>query len=384
MFSFIGARVFAQPVSTKTLSKPAQTFAEPFSRIGGIREQSDGRVVVLDRQEIKLVRIDFKTGRSTTLGRSGQGPGEYTLPISLVALPGDTTVATDMSGGRLLVITRDSVSGTPLRSKGFDNNKPLVTRSQVESDAEGRLYEQADRYRAENGRLMQTQFAGIRRLNRSTGAQDTIGMLSRMMQSPLVHPVATKMAAPKNGAPAGALAMRTQPTFPSVDQWAVAPDGRIAMVTVFPYRVAYYAPNGDSTKGPPIAYTPVRMSAALKAQWKETKLRPVPTLNYGGDGKVTAGKSIPRYEEPAEWPEELPPFLMDAVRFAPDGNLWVERTTAARAPQTFDVIDRSGRVASHVVLPAKSRLVGFGKASVYIVRIDEDDLEHLERHMLPR
>lgn len=384
MFSLIGARVFAQPVPTKILSKPAQTFTEPFSRIGGIREQSDGRVVVLDKQEIKLVRIDFKSGSSATLGRSGRGPGEYTLPISLVALPGDTTVVTDMSGGRLLVITRDSVSGTPLRAKGFDNNKPLVTRSQVESDAEGRLYEQAERYRSENGRLMQTQFAGIRRLNRSTGVQDTIGMLSRIVRSPLVQPVATKSAAPQNGAPVGARAMRTQPTFPSVDQWTVAPDGRIAMVTVFPYQVAYYTPNGDSTKGPPITYAPIRMSAALKAQWKEMKMRPVPTLNFGADGKTTAGNSVPRYEEPTEWPDELPPFLFDALRFAPDGNLWVERTTAAGAPQTFDVIDRSGRVASHVVLPAKSRLVGFGKGSVYIVRIDDDDLEHLERHVLPR
>ncbi|MEO7361553.1 MAG: hypothetical protein ABI120_14565 [Gemmatimonadaceae bacterium] len=73
-------------------------------------------------------------------------PGEYTLPLRLVALPGDSTLAVDMSGGgRAIVITRDAVSGTPLRSTGFNNNKPLFNRSEVQSDARGRIYEQVDR-----------------------------------------------------------------------------------------------------------------------------------------------------------------------------------------------------------------------------------------------
>jgi hypothetical protein len=36
-----------------------------------------------------------------------------------------------------------------------------------------------------------------------------------------------------------------------------------------------------------------------------------------------------------------------------------------------------------VALPARSRLVGFGQRTVYIVRVDEDDLEWLQKYARP-
>ena len=38
---------------------------------------------------------------------------------------------------------------------------------------------------------------------------------------------------------------------------------------------------------------------------------------------------------------------------------------------------------SGVELPPRTRLVGFGVRSVYLVRLDVDDIERLERHALP-
>jgi hypothetical protein len=37
----------------------------------------------------------------------------------------------------------------------------------------------------------------------------------------------------------------------------------------------------------------------------------------------------------------------------------------------------------HVQLPARHKLVGFGRQSVYLVRLDDDDLQYLQRHPLP-
>ena len=57
--------------------------------------------------------------------------------------------------------------------------------------------------------------------------------------------------------------------------------------------------------------------------------------------------------------------------------LWVMRTTAADEPPTFDVIDKTGRVVGQAKLPHRTRLVGFGDGTLYLVRIDEVDLEYL-------
>jgi hypothetical protein len=88
---------------------------------------------------------------------------------------------------------------------------------------------------------------------------------------------------------------------------------------------------------------------------------------------------------PAEeaWPDELPPFLTNAAVFAPDGMLWVRRTTAAGEPPTHDVIDPAGRVVQKVALAKRAKLLGFGKSSVYVLRVDEDDLQYVQRYALP-
>jgi hypothetical protein len=101
-----------------------------------------------------------------------------------------------------------------------------------------------------------------------------------------------------------------------------------------------------------------------------------------GGGQTTTYRARP-VVEPLEWPEYLPPFLDRALRFAPDGMLWVERTVPADAAPVHDVIDAEGRVSYRVSLPKKTRLVGFGANSAYLVRIDDDDLEYLQRYRLP-
>jgi hypothetical protein len=88
-------------------------------------------------------------------------------------------------------------------------------------------------------------------------------------------------------------------------------------------------------------------------------------------------------EEPASWPEFLPPFLGGAFSFAPDGMLWVKRTGPADAPPTYDVISETNGIVMRVVLPLKSRVVGFGaNGVVFVARTDDDDLQHLQRYRL--
>lgn len=366
---------FAQDVPATSIGRVRATFAEPFSRVGAVREEPDGRVLVLDVIENRLLRVDFRTASAVALGRPGSGPGEYALLLSLIALSADTTLAVDMSGGgRALVIVAQGASSERIRAAGVAPGDPLFFRPDVQSDARGNLYEQVMRTSLAD---REAGNAGVRRLNRVSGRQDTIGRFSQRMRSPLAQPISPR--------PAGDIApsaRRPTPPFATTDQWAVAPDGRIAIVTVEPYRVLFIDPSGRQVEGPELTYRRVPMSAALKAQWRALQEQPVPTLQYGPARQISAGLTRRPYVEPAEWPDVLPPFLSRALRFSPDGMLWVERAGPAESGQLFDVIDARGQLARRVTLPAGLRLVGFGRDGIYTVRRDEDDFEFLQLHQL--
>ena len=71
-----------------------KTFPEPFSRIVGIRELSDGRVIIADRLEQHVSYLDFDTGSITQISREGEGPGEYRQPLGLLPYRDNGTLLT--------------------------------------------------------------------------------------------------------------------------------------------------------------------------------------------------------------------------------------------------------------------------------------------------
>jgi hypothetical protein len=68
---------------------------------------------------------------------------------------------------------------------------------------------------------------------------------------------------------------------------------------------------------------------------------------------------------------------------SPFGELWVERSQPAKAPELVDVFDPAGRLARQVRLPAGSRLVAVGIKGLYVARTDEDGLWYLQRFKNP-
>ena len=88
------------------------------------------------------------------------------------------------------------------------------------------------------------------------------------------------------------------------------------------------------------------------------------------------------YSEPSEWPEYLPPYALGLPLFSSDGTLWIARAVAAGVAPTFDLINGKGELMERIVLPQRSKLVGFGNGTVYVVRLDDDDLQYLQRYRL--
>jgi hypothetical protein len=214
----------------------------------------------------------------------------------------------------------------------------------------------------------------ILRLDRAKGQVDTLAY---------IHPAKNNTHVSGSGGQTRVMIGMSNPYAPR-DEWAVAPDGRIAIVTPEPYRVHWVTPDGRRTTGPVIPYDKVKVTEADKErlqdqQSKRTGMVMRAEVGAAGARSSTRPAAIGDLPKITDWPEYKPPFMQGATEIAPNGDLWVLRSPGEDEIPRYDVFDSSGRLTGHVQLPRRARLVGFGKKSVYIVRLDEDDLQYLQR-----
>jgi hypothetical protein len=364
----------SQGVPTRMVARPDAVLAEPFSEVRSIRELRDGTLIVVDGKELTVQLVDVRAGEATPIGRTGDGPGEYRWPGELFTLPGDSTLLKDQAGGRFLIIGPDGKPGgfyDPNRDAAEDERARAFRLNVQYSDASGRLYGETQPVRAgANGQLQLSDSAALVRVDRASRLRDTVAMF------PLRRDANARMV--------GGMVMSQPRTvaFPAWDHWAVASDGRVARVTFDPYRVELHDGTGRSVLGDPIPYMRIPVDNALKEQWKVERSMPQMAMQVTRGGSSTIGPLRRPYREPSEWPEFLPPYMGTAV-FGSDGLLWIPRAVAAGKPPLYDIIDGNGRLVERVELPARHKLVGFGKDVIYLVRLDEDDLQYLQRHPLP-
>ena len=367
----------------KTLTKADVEYSEPFTSINGIRELRDGRVVVSDMREKTVQVVDLKAGSGTKIGREGSGPGEYALPARLLAMPGDTSIVYDPLNRRFLIVGPDAKPGAFVSYDNEGSGRLRVSLGARFSDARGRLYSVGPNFNIdENGASTSSDSAPILRFDRGTKKTDTLAF---------IFTPSTTIRTSGGGNNVSVRAGGGNP-FAATDEWAVTQDGRLAVLRVKDYHVDWYAPNGQKTSGPAVAYQKIKVTDLDKKQWREraaTGGNAIAITRSVGPGGASTNASVGapaniQIPEPTDWPEVKPPFVGQAAIAAPNGQIWVLRTRAAadRTP-SYDVFDASGRVVSRVALPENTRLLGFGNGTVYLARSDEDDLQYLQRYRLP-
>ena len=364
----------------RQLTKPDAEFAEPFTAVSGIRELKDGRVVAIDSRDKIVQIVDFKAGTGTKVGREGSGPGEYAFPMRLVPLPGDSSGVYDMLNARLLVVLPNGKPG------------PFLTVEQASTQGPGggtvRIGGSAPRYADAKGRLYWTgQPFNAPRQGEMPKSADSVPVMRYDRDTKKTDTLAWTRVAKNNVQTSGnsgnmQVRIGMSNPFQPRDEWAVTPDGRVLVLRAPEYRVEWYGPSGKGATAT-IAYPPIKVTEKHKEEWRESRKQQTSlmvTMN-NGQRSVRTGPPPADAPDPGNWPEVMPPFLDNSVFVAPNGQVWVNRTRAAGddAPR-FDVIDAGGKVAMQVVLPKKTRLVGLGSGTAYVVRTDDDDLQYLQRY----
>ena len=357
------------------LTEPDATFSQEFGFVRGVRELPDGRVLVADGPGQALVLVDFATGTADTIGREGRGPGEYLQPDGLWSMPGDSTLLVDLGNGRLSMIGPDFEFGRTARiAEGDPMTGQLSIRLPRGTDYSGRLYYEAASRMRPDGSLRDS--AAVLRWDPVQEAEDTVAMVK------LDDLVVQRSGGPNNES----ANMRPKPMSPR-DAWAVARDGRIGVVRAADYRVEWIEPDGRVVRGPAVDYEPVSVGVGEKEAYLEELGRGGLMISVeaeNGQMRTSFRRGPGRRGGPAaddlEWPDVMPAFQSSRVFATPSGELWVERSVAADVAPTFDVFDAQAQLIKQVVFPKGRRVVGFGDGTVYVVNVDEFDLNWLERY----
>ena len=382
---------FALPLSAqptlRTLARPEAIFPESFTQVSGLRELADGRVVLSDTRDRVLQALDFRTGEMTPVGRAGSGPAEWGVPSRLYAMPGDSTLMLDFQNGRFLIILPDGKPGPTFR---IPETSPAAFGTLIGVDSRGRIIVERARVDRESPLAGSLGVVDLLRYDRAASRTDT---LAQRAEARGEHAGARQL-------PGGMLQTFTNLPLAPRDLALVAPDGRVVILRADPYRMESIALDGARFVGPVAAASAVRITAEERRAFIRSQVRPGTIVVSGGAGAgvmpraggaagrgavaIDAAVSDALSNPDMVWPDRKPPFIGNTAHAAPDGRVWVLRSRAHDDPvPTYDVFERDGRVLTRVALPPLTRVAGFGRGVVYLVRTDEDDLQHIERHRLP-
>jgi hypothetical protein len=354
------------------LGKPDAEFKEPFSRIEPIRELKDGRVLVVDQREVMVKLVDFKSGIVIQVGRIGSGPGEFLFPGQIVALPGDSSALHDARNGRYLLINPDGRAGNTFRLDDAVMSH-LGSRGSIPrgTDARGRIFFEGPSTGSNpDGGAPPPDSAPVMRYDRQTTKLDTVAFVHLAKGN-------TRITAFPGG---GVSIMVGAQGFPARDTWGPMPDGGIAIARVSDYHIDRYSASGARASGRPMKVNPVPVTEAEKDELREERRAAASPLR-GKNGSIPSGLR-PNLPDP-EFPAFKPPFSWSGTFARPNGELWVRRSGKAGEPHRYDIFSTSGENIAAVVLPQRTRLVGFGREMVYLARVDDDDLQYLQRYVLP-
>lgn len=362
--------VLGQPAQPRALGAPVSELAETSGAIRFVRELRDGRVIIAQSGESPLLVVDSAFQRVTPLGRRGPGPGEYLNP-SAIFTTGDTIWVVDGATRRVTSLSMElkllaSVSLQPMFTRDS-----LVWNVPLGLDTRGRFLVRTHHLR-DLGRFAVTQDSvSLVWLDRDSQRP---GFLARLRQVP-VYGLRGFRVTP-SGDTIAALAIDP---FTADDAAALTEDGRAVVLRASPYRMEWPGTSGNTKFGPAIEYEKVSITSADRATIQRAHVK----SRAAAEGALAQASPRAKIEwAESRWPATKPPFLA-IVRPSPRGEIIVQRLRQSTKADTalFDFLsDKTGKLLFQLDLGMRGRLVGVGAKYLYVLRLDEDDVEFLGRY----
>jgi hypothetical protein len=358
----------AQSPARVSLPAPDATIREPLTLVRSVRELGDGRILILDWLEQRVMIGDFRTGSVTDRNRVGSGPQEYRLAGALHAWRGDSTLLVDNGNNRLAVLDRDGVIRRTFRPSH------AAALSPGGADSSGRIYFAIPPWHADTPLRGDTIALAVMEPGR-----DSLRVLGH------VHGSTPSQQKPGEG-----------PRIPYVvfaaqDTWTVSRAGRIAIVRDDDYHVEWLDTRGRA-RGPRNAVSRSAVTPRDRREAVRTFASNAATggRDANGGAALTSSPASTRTDEALQQLERASTFAATLPPFRPGsgiadgaGRLWVARWQPAGQNAVYDVFDAAGAAVAVIDAGAARRIVAIGRAHAYVVYTDDDDLQHIERRPLP-
>jgi hypothetical protein len=347
------------------LAGAAVELAEPLSSVGEFLELADGRVLISDFRERRLLIGDLRRHTLVDAARTGSGPREFQGASPIIRGANGEVWVWDVAQDRVLVL---SALGVPQRTRAADVQGAFAILPRA-ADASGRLYgEFRDWVRADRG-LVQAESAAVVRV--AGRRRDTLALVQ-----PLMRPHRTAR---------DRFTLRAS-AFATQDAWGVFPDGRLIVVRGSTYRPELVLPDGSRRVAAAIPFRPLPVTARDRQDnMTEAQRALAETRRNARSAAAAQQANALRVAEPESWPQFKPPLRDAVILIDAKQRAWVSVYDAEEnSGLRYDLLDRNGVRVGAVRIPRGERLVGFGNGTVYTVRIDEDDLSFVRRYSLPQ
>ena len=336
----------ARAGSTEIVLDSAEASLGELDHVSGLAELPDGRVVITQGAVPSVLFADFSSGEIDTIGRSGEGPGEYRFP-GIVFMKGGRVSMFDFGPRRLTTWNADgsldsalSIATMPGFTIAFDTIGYMYA-EQPTSEGFVVMGQELDSTRSKDSTY-------VYRFRPNASERDTIARL---------YEIGNEIIRIGNGI------ARMRRLYQSADVWGVTPDGTLWIVRGRENRVDRRAPDGTWTIGAPRPFTPIPTTEADRQ-----KLPPF---------RGIAGDSVDR-----ELPKEKGPY-QDAVG-APDGEVWTRlNQPTGHTREIYAIHPVSGAPERTVSFPKGYRVRAITDRYVYVTHEDENGFQVLERFGRP-
>jgi hypothetical protein len=335
--------------------------AEPVYRVTGAVRLSDGRVAVASSGQ-NAVRLFAADGRpERTLGRAGDGPGEFRTLFWIGVLPGDSIAAWDVANGRLAVFTP---AGDLARSVA--PRQPLG----IFPMPQGVL---------PDGRLVVAAGAGVHgvrldgRVQRDTQAYVVLESDGAVRDTIGRFPGTEMIAVGRPGA-----GMLTRPLPFGLKTGAAVQNGKLYVATGERYEVAAFAPGGA-------------LRERIRAPVRRLPVTPEDIRDYrrglvmlGGEGNARLATQERQLLDQAPYPGQMAAVV--SLQGDEEGNVWVQEAQkpSDRRGTLWTVIGPDGRARARVRTPAGLNIHQIGRDWILGVALDDSEVEHVRLHRLRR
>jgi len=429
----------AQMPAIRQLGPVTAVGKDSLGAVTTVRQLPNGRVLVNDIVGRRVVMFDSSLSSLAVIAdtTSATANAYGVRPGGLIAYRGDSTLFIDPASLSMLLIDPSGkiarvmsaprandvgfLVGGPFGNPGFDAQGRLIYR------APPRFFFNGPRPSSGNA-LPQIptppDSAALVRFDLATRKLDTV----TWFKTP-------KINLNINRSPSGDIRVVSNVNpLPQGDDWAILPDGTIALVRGRDFHVDWVGPQGI-TSAPKIPFDWERLTDEGKVAFIDSarveleKARASGQFNIGGFGPVARGaveggagparETAPRegaprdgagggtmtvtaggnttvtavgpggvgggplppltMVSPSDLPDYKPPFTPGSTRADADGNLWIRTSQNVNTRPVYDVVNRKGELIDRVQLPQNRVLVGFGANGVVYLAVRDGTSAHLEK-----